>query len=411
MSVESGGKVTSNTFPVYIGHESNAIGIASISGASSILANVGYLNVGQSGKGELRIFSAGQVSSGVAYLGLNAGADGSAVISGTGSTWTSDYLSVGSSGNGRLRIERGGRVTASQSTMGVGWGANGTAVVSGSESLWRTGHFVVGQSGTAVLTVGDHGTVLSETVTISSRSAVNLIVSGNDMLVLGYGMTAGITNNGSVNICADMAMTPGSYRPISRYSGGAVLWSGSGSYNAFGGVWDNVEHTFTVAAAIEAGTGENVSIASGQRVLFTDSATGKHVGVSVGQLAAVQSISVSPIAAGDLDNLLALESPGRSVLAGWDFDTSLSGGDVLVSIEIGEGVDVGLGGESLRLWHLDGSAWTLVSAELFIDETDGLVSFMASEFSGYALTVPEPGMLAVAAFGALGLMRTRRRIR
>ena len=55
------------------------------------------------------------------------------------------------------------------------------------------------------------------------------------------------------------------------------------------------------------------------------------------------------------------------------------------------------------MWHYDGTSWTAyASADLTYDGT--YASFTVTGFSGYAVTVPEPGTLALFLAAALGLL-------
>ena len=67
---------------------------------------------------------------------MNAGSNGTVIVTGAGSTWTnSGELSVGV-GTGQLTVRRGGQVTNKIGTIGSSTAGVGTVAVSGTGSLW-----------------------------------------------------------------------------------------------------------------------------------------------------------------------------------------------------------------------------------------------------------------------------------
>ena len=73
----------------------------------------GVLGVGYKGNGSLTVSGGVTIAGSTGYLGYDAGSTGTAIVTGSGSKWTSSgYLYVGSSGNGSLTVSDGGKVTA-----------------------------------------------------------------------------------------------------------------------------------------------------------------------------------------------------------------------------------------------------------------------------------------------------------
>ncbi len=110
----------------------------------------------------------------------------------------------------------------------------------------------------------------------------------------------------------------------------------------------------------------------------------------------------------ELGGLESLIGPNDSVLGAWDIELAGDGyteGDpVYLSFDVGAGYKRG----DLSVWHFDGGEWAAFDA-MDLTVNDGWASFTATEFSGYALTVPEPGTPALLLAAALGLLAWSRR--
>jgi hypothetical protein len=226
------------------------------------------------------------------------------------------------------------------------------------------------------------------------------------------GGTGTITNDGTIRIGTGASPAAGAtFTPIS-----AGTWSGSGTYQALGGTWNSTSHVFTASAVQEGTSGSPVTIdlSSNQRVLISDSGdsgTGWSVGASFLAAASPKSLSITASAMGD-DTLLSLKDllePDLSVLGGWQFaaDSGYTTGDpAYLSFNVGAGYNR----NGLEVWHYDGTNWTPYAAnDLTYDGT--YASFTVTSFSGYAVTTPEPGTLALLATGLLGMLIYARRTR
>ena len=159
---------------------------------------------------------------------------------------------VGGAGIGTLTVEdggylRSGGVSGGDAYVGRSSGGKGEVVVAGAGSRWVNDHDAfLGYDGAGSLTVRDDGEMTSGTITVGSAGRIILDVSGDDMI----SVTASLENNGTVRLVAGGGLVDGTYVPISAGS-----WSGTGSYEAFGGMWDGTLHTFTVAALLSGNSG------------------------------------------------------------------------------------------------------------------------------------------------------------
>ncbi|MGL5388815.1 MAG: autotransporter outer membrane beta-barrel domain-containing protein [Serratia sp. (in: enterobacteria)] len=116
----------------------------------------GTLNIGVSGG------AGGEVESYTGVIGSTAGSHGRVVVTGNDSLWNNQgFLYVGHTSNGSLLIREGGTVT-NYSTGYIGFNApsQGTAEVTGVGSTWNTmNNLIVGRDGAGTLIVADGGTV------------------------------------------------------------------------------------------------------------------------------------------------------------------------------------------------------------------------------------------------------------
>ncbi len=392
---------------LYVGYS----GSGALNVASAGQVNSSSLMVGYSSSGTLNIGSGGQVNSTYGYLGDNSGATGVATITGSTSKWTNTGsfggpLYVGYSGSGTLTAADGGQVSNHyDGYLGLNSGASGVATITGSGSKWTNdGSLCIGNSGSGTVRVSGGGQVTAGSVSVNSRSLVAIDVGNGSALSVKSG-TGTITNNGKARFTAAAGAAVGQYRPIA-----ATTFTGSGAYTAIGGTWDPTGHVFTVSSPMMAASGMPVTLdlASQQRLLVSDSQSGWSVGASLMAKtgsASLASFTATAMPDSSLDPLTMQFDADESLLGAWQFSLGGSGysaGDpVYLSFPVADGTPLSY----LQVWHWDGTDWTAFPAgDLNVGQ--GYANFTATSFSGYAVSavVPEPSTLALLSMGAIGLL-------
>lgn len=167
----------------YIGNAAGSTGTAVVTGTNSSWETES-LYVGYSGEGHLTISDGATVNTGSSgSVGYVAGSTGSAEVTGTGSGWNSLYLYVGHSGEGRLTISNGATVSNSFSYIGHLAGSIGTVEVTGADSGWSsTSNIVVGFNGEGSLSVNNGATVSTDSLDVGHSGNGRLTVSDNALL-------------------------------------------------------------------------------------------------------------------------------------------------------------------------------------------------------------------------------------
>lgn len=324
LSIADGGQVTSAVG--FVGYGAGSQGEVTVSGAGSSWASTGDLYVGRAGTGSLAIADGGTVSNQNGYLGYMAGSQGEVSLRGAGSSWTNrSDLVVGDSGVGSLDISGGAQASATNAYLGRNDGSESTVTVAGAGSrLNTTADLVVGgrslgdsSASTASLTVRDGGAVNvggsmavheGGTVAVSTHQAVT--VAGN------------LVNNGVITVTAAHDLPAGSYTPISV--GGA--WSGSGSVQTVGGVWNSGTNQFVVAPPVTVAEGGVASfdLTETQRVDVT--AEGGAVSIGLGSDVVTSS--------GDTNVRISVTSGGQVPI----FEGQIATGTFTVSSNVDSGL-------------------------------------------------------------------------
>jgi T5SS/PEP-CTERM-associated repeat protein len=396
----------------YLGYESTASGLVTISGTGSTWNIDNFVHVGYMGSGTLNVVSGAIVSSDIANIGSSIGSSGAVTVDGAGSTWNNGgHLFVGTAGSGTLRITDGGTVNSSITHICGVTGSSGTATVDGVGSNWTaSGGLSVGGAGPGILSITGGGNVTTTNALISSTSLLAIDVGRGSSLSLGAS-TSTLANNGIFRMLAGAGVPVNDnvmYPPITTGT-----WGGTGTFQAVGGRWFFVpapplpgssgwDGPRFVASSVTPGTsGLPVAIdrALVQRVLISDEGTERtvwSVGASFPTATGTATMTFTASAISEMT------LGGNEVLGGWTFATT--GYDVTASNPIYLSFDVGAGhpADGLRLWHYDGSNWATFSP--FDLTYDGrYASFTVTGLSGYAVTVPEPGMLGLLSVGVLGL--------
>jgi T5SS/PEP-CTERM-associated repeat protein len=206
------------------------VGTLSTSGSGS-LQDEGTVYVGEQGTGALSITAGTSVSSFTFVLGQTPGSNGTATVSGPGSTWTNlNFCFVGSDGTGTLNITNGGTVIASDTGVGAGVGS-GIVVVDGAGSTWSQGGTIVvggNANGVGTVTISNGGTVFTDGVGGSFGSAIGYNTGSNGTVnVVGVGSSW--INNGGLSL-SDV----GGNGTLHVTAGGSVSNS-NGIVGSFGG--------------------------------------------------------------------------------------------------------------------------------------------------------------------------------
>lgn len=178
LNIQNGGAVNvSSGSSLLAGVMAGANGDIFVTGTNSALHVDDQIILGDAGIGSLTIEDGGTGSSlGMSYVGNQAGALGTVIVSGDGSSWTSgDDLAVGMNGEGNLSILNGGTLEAiNGSSVGIGIesGGAGSVLVSGTGSqLLAEDQIVVGYRGDGTLTVADHSKVEAGSAVILAQEA------------------------------------------------------------------------------------------------------------------------------------------------------------------------------------------------------------------------------------------------
>ncbi|WID96448.1 autotransporter domain-containing protein [Bosea vestrisii] len=174
ITISSGGSVSSNSGA--LGFVSGSNGTATVTGAGSSWTNAADILIGLWGTGSLIVADRGGVSSANGSVGLVAGGVGTVTVTGVGSAWTnSGILTVGSSGTGTLTIAAGGSVTSVSGYIGRSAGANGAVTVTGAGSNWRNSGTlsIANNGGTGSLTIAAGGEVRTQTTSMANALASN----------------------------------------------------------------------------------------------------------------------------------------------------------------------------------------------------------------------------------------------
>ncbi|MFG1453793.1 autotransporter-associated beta strand repeat-containing protein [Xanthobacter sp. V2C-8] len=283
LTISDGGSVVGHR-DSYLGYDSTVTGTITVTGAGSTWdVGTSEITVGYYGHGALVVSDGATVTSGYGTLGYYGGSVGTATVTGIGSTWDmgSDGAYVGYEGTGSLTISAGGKVLSASSYVGSDADAPGTVLVTGTGSTWDLGsHDVsIGYSGAGTvssLTVADGGTVTSgsgylgvysNAIGIATVTGVGSSWNlGTSTLYIGYDGGTGtlnIENGGTVTsgaaIVAETSSSPG-----------------TANVNGAGSTWNLGIGSLSVGAS---GTGV-LTVSSGGTVLSGEAYIGEYGGAS-----------------------------------------------------------------------------------------------------------------------------------
>ena len=161
----------------------NSLGTLTVRNGGAIEANVDRIEVGASGDGRLFVESGADLTQAAnVIIGQDGGRTGEVLVTGAGSTLTTQWLAVGDSGTGTLAIENGADVTARWIDVGYGAGSEGTLTVTGSGSTLTTAGtdngIEVGDEGTGVLEVRDGALVETLDFRVARSGTGRATISG-----------------------------------------------------------------------------------------------------------------------------------------------------------------------------------------------------------------------------------------
>jgi T5SS/PEP-CTERM-associated repeat protein len=246
---------TMNITGADIGEGVGSQGTARVTGVGSTWTNSNLLSVGTNGTGTLTIENGGVVSNVNGFVGFATGSQGAVTVTGAGSTWTnSGFLSVGNGGTGTLTVASGGVVSsANGGFIGSITGSQGAVTVTGAGSAWTNGGLLsVGNDGTGALAVGNGGVVTSGLLTVG-QSGTGTVTIGNGGVVSSGLLTVGEFGTGTLTIenggnlitsipGADIGNSVGSQGMVT-VTGAGSAWTNSGLLS----VGTNGAGTLTIA--------------------------------------------------------------------------------------------------------------------------------------------------------------------
>ncbi len=223
----------------YLGVAANSQGTVVVDGSKSSWSSAGSipLYVGDAGNGALTVQNgaSGSAQGLQTYIAYQSGTQGTVTVTGTGSTWTNrDALYVGYGGTGAMNVT-GGAVATPQYTTDIGYqpGSTGRLGIGGAGSKFTvTDPLTVGTQGTGSIAITAGGVLSANGTTIGDQSG-----SQGSITVDGAGSS--FTNgNGPLfvgkNGTGSLALTGGASATVSASVGFGTGSSGSVSVDGAG---------------------------------------------------------------------------------------------------------------------------------------------------------------------------------
>ena len=216
------------------------------------------LEIGMTGTGALTIQNNGTLNTTGADIGNLVGSQGTATITGAGSTWTnSNLLSIGTNGTGALTIANGGVISNTNGFIAFATGSQGTVLVTGAGSTWTNSiALFVGRFGTGTLAIADGSTV--SVVGGSGTAFVANQVGSLGSLNIGAAPGNLATAPGALN-AAMVAFGAGSGTLNFNHTASNYVFAptvtGNGTVNVFSGTTIlTANNSYTGSTAVNAGT-------------------------------------------------------------------------------------------------------------------------------------------------------------
>jgi T5SS/PEP-CTERM-associated repeat protein/autotransporter-associated beta strand protein len=198
LSITNGATFYGSQF--HLGTNVGAVGTATVDGVGSSLTTDAFSTVGSAGSGTLNIRNGGVVSAGtndVLFIGNDVTGSGVVNVDGAGSRLNAN-TSVGYAGTGVLNVTNGGTVYDSGGNLEIGFqsGSNGTATVSGAGSSLTAYGVYVGYNGTGTLTLSNGGAVNSTAFYIGGD---NMVATGVGTVNIGAASGSAAVAPGQIN--------------------------------------------------------------------------------------------------------------------------------------------------------------------------------------------------------------------
>jgi T5SS/PEP-CTERM-associated repeat protein len=266
----SGGTGLSQNTDAFVGSNSEAIGIVSLSGFGSdwiFTLNNNDLTVGSAGLGTVSLENLARVEvPAITSVGFTPTGVGEINIDGVGTIWNTETAAIGVSGHGEVNITGGGRLVSESSTLGTNNLSEGRVVIADALSQWLvTGGITVGNAGRGTVTILDGGMLRTTIASIigSSLSGTGTVeVNGTDALwnATSGNVTVGSTGTGKLHVFNGGRVSLG--------NGILQLATTTGSR---GEVWvDGLGTSLTVNGSINSGVSESqLTISNGAEIVAT----------------------------------------------------------------------------------------------------------------------------------------------
>ncbi len=267
----------------------NGIGMITVQNSGK-LSNTAAIIIGDysTGNGTLLVQSQGTVESGDATLGNQAGAIGTATVTGLDSLWTVDGdLTVGNSGQGTLTLSNSAQITTTgDAILGSQSGSTGTATITDAGTQWQiNGELKVGDKGNGTMSVENGGLVsLAGNLAIADgggTSTLTLDGNGSRLIASGTSVTIGGQGDGTLIVqnAAD-AIFSGAGVSLGEKAGGTgtltvqgsntIMSAGSLTIGGYGTGTLNVQDSAALSTGTSISLGEQ---ASGTGTATVDNAT------------------------------------------------------------------------------------------------------------------------------------------
>lgn len=356
LTISEDASVSVGTYTV-LGYWENSEGLLSISGNGTSLSSSNSIFVGYYGSGTLTISDGADVSSSsYTEIASKAEGNGTLVVTGTGSSFTStNDLTIGKRGDGTVVVSDGAALS-SDTFLIVGFyaGSEGTLTVTGSGSSVTSGDsFLLGYYGTGTTVISDGATLSSDTYVSTgyyAGSEGNLTITGAGSNITStldmYVAVAGdvhvlVSDGGSITAKIDLEVgsgCPSAWGPC--YGQGTLVVTGAGStvdvaVDLY--VGESVEGTMTVSNDAAVNVTGTIYVAKGNSIHATDPIGTINIGSASGETAvAAGSITASALSFvkgtgtlvfnhTDTDYEFSIDMSGPGIILAESGTTTLSG--------------------------------------------------------------------------------------